>query len=161
MGTKRSPHKRNLHQHHSDRSTLRRHQHVRSKVSLSFWQQQHPPTAPRSGTCSMPAPKRTRHWEQHPEASPSTSKPSSSLQRRPAAAPRSSTLQRHQYPFQSTPTTLTAPPSSSTLRRHPAAALCSGTSVPAPDHTRHFDSSTCKQHLEAAPLIGALQRQQP
>ena len=85
--------------------------------------------APCSGRTSMPTPKRTHHSDS------STFKQA---------------LQRHtRCPLQSAHTTLTAAASSSStaaaLQRHPAAAPCSGTRMPAPKCTQHW-----QQRFQAA-----------
>ena len=88
-----------------------------------------PTAAPCSGRTSMPTPKRTHH------SNSSTFKQA---------------LQRHtRCPLQSAHTTLTAAASSSStaaaLQRHPAAAPCSGTRMPTPKCTQHW-----QQRFQAA-----------
>ena len=161
--------------HRSNSRTMQRHLQPAPKRThdsdSSTWNstlQQHPAPPP---TCQhQSAHAHTQHTHTTWPAAPC-----SSMQQHPPAAPAcrlesahhsdSSTLKQHPAAVRAGKRTRHS--NSSTLKEHLAAALCIGTSMPAPKRTHHPDSSTLQRHqharkartpVTAAPSSSTLQR---
>ena len=161
-------------------------QSAKSTLAAALWQQ-HPAGGPSSGTSNQAQKQHSDSstLQRHPAAAPPaaapcTTKPQSAnnantstlqtsrqqylaapCKRCPAAAPCSSTLQRHQQPSSKAQTALWR--QHLVAQRHPAAVPGSSTqerAAPAPK-PQSADSSTLQQHPAAAPCSSTPQHQHP